>query len=228
MKRRKDSSNIPLYLTEMATGTTTGQARRLTGKERQQHREEGLCFHCHERGHIGKKCPKKNQTSNERYLSQEEKQQCFEEGRCFSCQEQGHTSRRCPNKDPEGQAKAQRDATLGEEGATNLGPWQYLEDLERSPWTEEISLESNATTRTQDWLVKISIAQNRQVGSLAPKEENDDQKGDIVLVEDPATTGWGPPSDPRWESPSNSKWDTSPNKNEDASEDERTFVVYMN
>jgi len=83
-------------------------------------------------------------------------------------------------------------------------------------------------TRTQDWLVKISIAQDRRVGSLAPKEENDDQKGDTVLVEDPATAGWGLPSDPRWESPSNSKWDASPNKDKDASEDERTFVAYMN
>ena len=100
--------------------------------------------------------------------------------------------------------------------------------MERSPWTEEISLESNATTKTQDWLVKISIAQDRRVGSPAPKEENDDQKGDTVPVEDPDTAGWGPPSDPRWESPSDSKWDASPNKDKDASEDERTFVAYMN
>src|SRR5712672_1421884 len=186
------------------------------------------CFCCHGRGHISKKCPQKNQTSNEQYLSREEKQLYLEEGRCFSCREQRHTNRRCPNRDPGNQVKDQREVTLGEERATNLGPWQYLEDLERSPWTEEISLESNATTRTQDWLVKISIAQDRRVGSLAPKEENDDQKGDTVLVEDPATAGWGPPSDPRWEPPSNSKWDTSPNKDEDASEDERTFVAYMN
>src|SRR5712671_457302 len=204
----------------MATGTTTGQARRLTGKERQQHHEEGLCFHCHERGHIGKKCPEKNQTSNEQYLSQEEKQQCFEEGRCFSCQEQGHTKRRCPNRNPRDQAEDKPDGTLGREDTTNLGPWQYLEDLERSPWTEEISLESNAMTRTQDWLVKIRIAQNHRVGSPAPKEENDDQKEGTVPVEDLATAGWGPPSDPRWESPDDCKWGTSPNKDEDASEDE--------
>jgi len=76
-------------------------------------------------------------------------------------------------------------------------------------------------------LVKISIAQNRRVGSLAPKEENNDQKGDMVLVEDPATAGWGPPSDPQWESPSNCKWDANPNKDKDALEDERTFVTYM-
>src|SRR5712675_449979 len=228
MRRGGDSSNIPLHLTEMATGTTIGRARRLTGEERQLHREGGLCIHCHGQGHIGKNCPQKKQTNNERHLSQEEKRLYLEEGQCFSCQERGHTSRRCPNKNPRNQAEDQRDVTLGEERTTNLGPWQYLEDLERSPWTEEISLESNATTRTQDWLVKISIAQDRRVGSPAPKEENDDQKGDTVLVENLATAGWGPPSDPRWESPSNSKWDASPNKDEDASEDERTFVAYMN
>jgi len=83
-------------------------------------------------------------------------------------------------------------------------------------------------TRTQDWLVKISIAQNRRVGSPAPKEENDNQKGETILVEDLATAGWGPPSDPRWKSPDDCKWDTGPNKNEGASEDERTFVAYMN
>jgi len=92
--------------------------------------------------------------------------------------------------------------------------------LERSPWTEEISLESNATTKTQDWLVKISIAQNHRVGSPASKEENDDQKGDAILVEDPTTVGWGPPSDPQWKSPNDCKWGVSPNEDEDASEDE--------
>src|SRR5712672_1566338 len=186
------------------------------------------CFCCHGRGHISKKCPQKNQTSNEQYLSHEEKQLYLEEGRCFSCREQGHTNRRCPNKNPRNQAEDQREVILGEGRTTNLGPWQYLEDLERSPWTEEISLESNATTRTQDWLVKISIAQDHRVGSPAPKEENNDQKGDTVPVEDLTTAGWGPPSDPRWESTSNSKWDASPHRNEDASEDERTFVAYMN
>src|SRR5712675_2118354 len=227
MRRGGDSSNIPLHLTEMATGTTIGRARRLTGEERQLHREGGLCFRCHGRGHIGKNCPQKNQTSNERYLLREEKRLYLEEGRCFSCRERGHTNRRCPNKNPRDQAEDQRNATLGEERATNLGPWQYLEDLERSPWTEEISLESNATTRTQDWLVKISIAQDRRVGSPAPKEENNDQKGDAIPVEDPAAAGWGPPSDPQWKSPNDCKWDANPNKDKDALEDERTFVTYM-
>src|SRR5712675_1497176 len=160
MRRGGDSSNIPLHPMEMATGTTTRQTQRLMREARQQHFNEGLCFHCHGRGHIGKKCPKKNQISNEQNLSQEKKRQCLEEGQCFSCQEQGHTNRRCPNRNPRDQAEDKQDGILGGEGTTNLGPWQYLEDLEQSPWTEKISLESNATTKTQDWLVKISIAQN--------------------------------------------------------------------
>src|SRR5712671_3817554 len=154
-------------------------------------------------------------------------QQYFEEGQCFYCQELGHISKGCLHRGPSDQAEGKQAESPNKKEKTNLGPWQYLEDLERSPWTEEISLESNTMTRTQEWLVKISIAQNRQVGSPAPKEENDDQKGDTVPVEDPATAGWGPPSDPRWESPSNSKWDVSPHKDKDALEDERTFVAYM-
>jgi len=47
-------------------------------------------------------------------------------------------------------------------------------------------------------------------------------------VEDPAAAGWGPPSDPQWESLSNCKWGASPNKDEDTSEDEQTFVAYVN
>src|SRR5712671_1706569 len=74
MRRGGDSSNIPLHPTEMATGTTTRQTQRLTREARQQHFNEGLCFHCHGRGHISKKCPKKNQISNEQHLSREEKQ----------------------------------------------------------------------------------------------------------------------------------------------------------
>ena len=33
---------------------------RMSAEERRKHSEKGLCFHCHEQGHIFAKCPKRN------------------------------------------------------------------------------------------------------------------------------------------------------------------------
>jgi|SRR5712671_3998646 len=137
-------------------------------------------------------------------------QQYFEEGQCFYCQELGHISKGCLHRGPSDQAEGKQAESPNKKEKTNLGPWQYLEDLEQSPWTEEISLESNTMTRTQEWLVKISIEQNRQVGSPAPKEGSNDQN--MTMVENPVEMGWGPPSDSQWELPKDCKWDVSPSK----------------